>query len=74
MPQMSRLRRFLGGYKLIRVDKFRDISYMSEWEIKQGWGVPQSFLYYQNKHGKIVKKTIDGYWELEEAKEKYSHE
>lgn len=65
MSQMSSIRQKLGGYKLVKISNYNDISYMSMYEIQQGWGVPMSFWYYMNKRGKTVRKTVSGHWGLE---------
>ena len=70
MAQMSWLRQRLGGYKLVDIFNYRDVSYMSQWEIQQGWGSPYSFWYYQNKRGRTVKKTVAGHWKLNKEKQK----
>jgi len=65
MAQMSRLRQIVGRYKLVKITNYKDISYMSQYEIDKGWGIPMSFWYYSNGH-KTVRKDVDGHWNIEQ--------
>lgn len=74
MSQMSKLRQWLGGYKLVAIDNFQDISYMPEGVNR---GIPTSYWYYQSRSGKTVRKIVDGHWKLHEQsneKEGESHD
>lgn len=65
MAQMSILRQKLFGYKLVSIENFNDVSYMSSWDIEHMMGIPFSYWRYMNKHGKTVTKTVEGHWKLE---------
>ena len=58
MSDMSTLRKWIGGYKLIRASKSLDTS----------WGepVPATMLTYRSRVGKLATKYIDGWHTYEE--------
>lgn len=57
MSDMTTFRKFLGGYKLIKADTYRDISYGDS-------GVLITQLLYRSRHGRLVKKDIYGSYKL----------
>lgn len=65
---MSTLRQKLGGYKLVNITNFRDVSWMTQWEIENIGGVAYSYWGYQNKRGKTVRKVVKGHWNLSEGR------
>lgn len=67
MAQMSRLRQKLGGYDLVSINNFRDISYLPENQVDKGYGTPMSYWYYFNGY-KTVQKVVEGHWKFKEGK------
>jgi len=59
---MSLLRQKLGGYKLVGIRNYNDVSYMSPWEIENIGGIAYSYWDYQSKSGKTVTRVVKGHW------------
>lgn len=62
---MGALRQFVFGYKLVKIENYNDVSFMTREEIAQGIkGIAMSQWYYKNKNNKVVVKDVRGHYRI----------